>query len=157
MRLPPKRPERVLAQNRIHQQKRRNRCPKRKIPRAPKVPTPSIPRNLILFTGAAARWSPSASSGPTAIPRRMYATWLYTLVLTIVVVVLGWYFRAQAGDYWSWIAYALIGLWLIQAVRMLYYRFHDRYVLTNHKLLHKSGLVIQKTDRIEVIDIDNTT
>jgi len=88
-------------------------------------------------------------------PRAMYFTWFYTGLITIVAIVLG--FMYSAGDYWRWIIYGLLILWVIQAGRMLYLRYHDKYILTTHKLYHKAGILLQRTDRIEAIDIDDIT
>jgi membrane protein YdbS with pleckstrin-like domain len=48
-------------------------------------------------------------------------------------------------------------LWLALLVTFVYRRLNANYTLTTQRLLHKSGILLQRANRIEVIDIDDVT
>jgi membrane protein YdbS with pleckstrin-like domain len=86
-------------------------------------------------------------------PQAMYGSWLLAGLVTI--------FAGVASVLLPWpptwlVALVVVGvLWLVLAVYYFKERLSADYTLTTQRLLHRRGILSQKTDRIEVIDIDD--
>lgn len=87
-------------------------------------------------------------------PKAMFGSWLVMAVLTIVLLVVP-FFVSQL----SWgIALGLIALiWVVGGGVYGYRRLGYHYELTSQRFIHQTGLLSRKTDRIEVIDIDDVS
>jgi membrane protein YdbS with pleckstrin-like domain len=87
-------------------------------------------------------------------PKAMLGTWLIlgiTTVLTLVVVSL------YALDWIGWALVGLVALWGIVGCTYAARRLGMHYELTTQRFLHQSGVLSRRTDRIEVIDIDDVS
>jgi len=89
-------------------------------------------------------------------PKAMYGSWLLAALATVaaviasaassylpVVMLVAW---GLVAAYWLW----LIGYFVIT-------RLSVDYTLTNQRLIHKTGILRQVTNRLEVIDVDDVT
>lgn len=48
-------------------------------------------------------------------------------------------------------------IWIVGALRYAWRRFGVQYELTSQRFIHQTGVVTRKTDRIELIDIDDVS
>jgi uncharacterized membrane protein YdbT with pleckstrin-like domain len=86
-------------------------------------------------------------------PKAMYGSWMVAIAVTIAAIVAAVLFPA------AWIA-AGIGVpvvWLGLLLTLAYRWLNAKYTLTTQRLLHKSGILLQRSNRIEAIDIDDVT
>lgn len=82
--------------------------------------------------------------------KAMYGTWVLGGLISAGLVV-----AAVMG--FPPIAIAIPVLWVILALMLAYKKMSVHYELTTQRFIHKSGILTRKTDRIEVIDIDDVT
>lgn len=91
-----------------------------------------------------------------------YSAWamlgpcLVALGLTLAVIVAALIVGA-GGAIWTWLAIVVVAIWIGLYLTLLYRQLSVRYRLTNQRLVHKAGILIRVTDRIEVIDMDDIT
>lgn len=87
-------------------------------------------------------------------PKAMIGTWALMTVASIALIV-----AAAMWAQFSWmLAIGLIILmWLLGIVWYAGKRLGVHYQLTTQRFIHKTGLLTRKTDRIEVIDIDDVS
>jgi len=85
--------------------------------------------------------------------KAMYGSWSMAILVTVAAVVLA----VLVPIAWIAVAIAVPLLWLGLLVTLLYRRMNADYTLTTQRLLHKSGILMQRTNRIEAIDIDDVT
>jgi membrane protein YdbS with pleckstrin-like domain len=94
-------------------------------------------------------WQGSFSS------RAMIGKWILAAAWTVIVpfIILG----TGIGSHFTWWGYLLVtvGLWAAFALQLAYRKLAVKYQLTSQRFIHESGLVKRRTDRIEVIDIDD--
>ena len=89
--------------------------------------------------------------------KAMYGTWLASALATIGVLALLVTFGGQHHLMWP-VGGAIIMLWWCVAIGVyLYRRFSTHYELTTQRFIHQIGILIRRTDRIEVIDIDDVS
>lgn len=87
-------------------------------------------------------------------PKAMVGSWILTAIVSIAAIVLAVMFA------WLPLVPALIGvvvLWLIVGSVYAYRRLGVSYELTTQRFIHQSGILSRRTDRIEVIDIDDVS
>lgn len=84
--------------------------------------------------------------------KSMIGSWvsagLFTILALIVSVAFGFTLVAFV---------AILAVWLWVVGVYCYRRFSVHYTLTSQRFVHASGLLTRRTDRIEVIDIDDVT
>ena len=87
--------------------------------------------------------------------KAMLGSYMLGGLITIAVFALGIYVREP----WLWwVALGVfIVVWLYIAIQYAKNRFGVRYRLTSHRFFHETGILLHKTDLIEVIDIDDIT
>lgn len=89
-------------------------------------------------------------------PKAMYGVWLTTGALTVgaifLVILLG---KAAELAVWYAVGGLVLLLWIAVAVTYLYRRLGMHYELTTQRFIHQSGVLVRRTDRIEVIDIED--
>jgi membrane protein YdbS with pleckstrin-like domain len=84
--------------------------------------------------------------------KAMIGTWILAVIISLAILV-GSFLLGPAG--------VLIGLgvivlkWLSLLGLYLYRRFGISYRLTSHRLVHRRGILVRVTDRIDIIDIDD--
>jgi uncharacterized membrane protein YdbT with pleckstrin-like domain len=86
-------------------------------------------------------------------PKAMYGSWLLAGIVTIVAALAS--ILAPNPAVWLVAAVVVPVLWIVFLAKFIVKRLSIHYTLTNQRLLHKKGILTQKSDRIEVIDIDD--
>lgn len=88
-------------------------------------------------------------------PQAMIGYWLLAGFVTLVAVVLAIFLPLPP----VWIAGLgiSVALWIAFVGYFYYQRLSIEYTLTTQRLIHKSGILRRKANRIEVIDIDDVT
>jgi membrane protein YdbS with pleckstrin-like domain len=75
-----------------------------------------------------------------------------SVALPIAAAMLG---LGSAG--WTWLMIAILLMWVLLIGGYFYRRLGVHYTLTTQRFLHETGLLWRRTDRIELIDIDDVT
>jgi uncharacterized membrane protein YdbT with pleckstrin-like domain len=88
-------------------------------------------------------------------PKAMYGSWILAAVVTVAAGIVS----ALVPLPPTWLAAgAVVGvLWLALIGKYLIARFSDDYTLTSQRLMNRHGILSQKTDRIEIIDVDDVS
>lgn len=88
-------------------------------------------------------------------PKAMIGYWLLAGVVTIAAIVVSVIVPLPV----VWLAAGVIAatLWIVFACYLGYERLSVEYTLTNQRFVHKSGILRRKSNRVEVIDIDDVT
>ncbi len=91
--------------------------------------------------------------------KAMYGTWLGALVITILTtVLLAMFARGEsASTLWMACGSAICIMWIAVIGTYLYRRLSFHYELTTQRLIHQKGILVRRSDRIEVIDIDDVS
>lgn len=87
-------------------------------------------------------------------PKAMIGTWILCGLISVAVLVV------SLLTEWPPIMVALIAivvLWVVAASVYGYRRLGVAYELTTQRFIHQAGLLSRRTDRIEVIDIDDVS
>jgi membrane protein YdbS with pleckstrin-like domain len=87
--------------------------------------------------------------------KAMYGTWLGAGVLTIAGIIALVLLGNQVAGLQMAGAGAIVLVWVVVLSVYLYRRFSVHYELTTQRFLHQHGILVRRTDRIEVIDIDD--
>ena len=83
-------------------------------------------------------------------------SWLLAVLLTIVMPVGA--AMVQTSPLERTIILVLLTLvWLGLAAFLLFQRLNVHYELTNQRLIHRSGILLRRTNRIELIDMDDVS
>lgn len=92
-------------------------------------------------------WSGGYSS------RAMIGTWIMLGLASVILLI-----AAVASPLTFPLAMGLIlALWAVGGLVYLYRRLNVSYQLTNQRFIHQTGVLTRRTDRIEVIDIDDVS
>ena len=84
-------------------------------------------------------------------PKAMIGGFILAALLSVVLLVCAFMF---AEGTFRWVLLGTIPLvWVIQGLRLLWYRIGVSYRLTNQMFYHRSGVLSRVTDRIELIEI----
>lgn len=87
-------------------------------------------------------------------PKAMVGSWIILTVVSIGLLVAAVMFSELSFA----IAFAIIAvLWVLVAANYARMRLGFHYELTSQRFIHKTGLLTRRTDRIEVIDIDDVS
>ena len=87
-------------------------------------------------------------------PKAMVGSWILTLLVSVGVIAAA----IAVEGLTIGIALVVVGvLWLLVAVNYARMRLGFHYELTSQRFIHKTGLLTRRTDRIEVIDIDDVS
>ena len=94
-------------------------------------------------------------------PKAMIGTWLLSALFSIAVLVVLVLAPSLFGEQvplnvlWSVGVGIIIAWWAIAIASYAYRRISVGYKLTNQRFIHKHGILVRTTDRIELIDIDD--
>ena len=87
--------------------------------------------------------------------RAMFGHYLLGIVISLGMLLLSIYFG------WSWFWWTTLAVVVIVWCYIFFLyaknRFGVRYRLTTHRFFHETGILLHKTDLIEIIDIDDIT
>jgi membrane protein YdbS with pleckstrin-like domain len=94
-------------------------------------------------------------------PKAMLGTWLLCIVLSVLAIAGMVMFPQMFGSdidpsiiRWVGIGILITG-WTIAIAMYAYRRIGVRYELTTQRFIHRHGILMRTTDRIELIDIDD--
>ena len=89
--------------------------------------------------------------------KAMYGTWLLSAVVTIAALVGLAMFGNQHPAIWPAGGAAIAVWWCIAIGGFIYRRMSVNYELTSQRFIHQRGILVRRTDRIEVLDIDDVS
>lgn len=89
--------------------------------------------------------------------KAMYGTWLVSAILSVAALIALWFFGDRHPAVWPAGGAAIIAWWVIVFGTYLFRRFSVHYELTSQRFIHQRGILVRRTDRIEVIDIDDVS
>lgn len=90
-------------------------------------------------------------------PKAMYGTWAISTIVTILTIVLIAVFASGVPNVWQIAGAVLIFWWVIAIGSYVYKRLSVHYELTTQRFVHQAGILVRRTDRIEVLDIDDVS
>jgi membrane protein YdbS with pleckstrin-like domain len=90
-------------------------------------------------------------------PKAMYGTWATSAIVTVAAIALIAVFAANIPNIWPIAGAVLIFWWVAALATFLYRRLSVHYELTTQRFVHQAGILVRRTDRIEVIDIDDVS
>lgn len=83
-------------------------------------------------------------------------SWLLAILLSIVLPIGGLTVQAD-GVAWA-VILAVIGLvWIGLLILLGFQKLNVHYELTDQRLIHRHGILLRRTNRIELIDIDDVS
>ncbi|MFP6669524.1 MAG: PH domain-containing protein [Pirellulales bacterium] len=87
-------------------------------------------------------------------PKAMFSVWIAAGLLTLLAMV-GAIWLGASGRVWLYLSIATACVWIGLLLRLVYMRLDVHYHLTSQRFIHEQGILRRKTDRVEVIDIDD--
>jgi uncharacterized membrane protein YdbT with pleckstrin-like domain len=95
--------------------------------------------------------------------KAMIGTWLISSIVTAAILAalfmlpIADYIKLEPRMVWT-VALGIILVWWLGGIVMYFYRrISTHYELTNQRFIHKQGILLRTTDRIDIIDIDDVT
>ena len=94
-------------------------------------------------------------------PKAMIGTWLICALASMLIIAALIFLPGMLGAnvdkkiLWSVGIGILLAGWGVAAVTYAFRRIGFRYELTNQRFIHRHGILVRTTDRIELIDIDD--
>ena len=94
-------------------------------------------------------------------PKAMIGTWLICALASLLIIAALIFLPGVLGDkidnkiLWSVGIGIILAGWGVAAAMYAYRRIGVRYELTNQRFIHRHGILVRTTDRIELIDIDD--
>ena len=82
--------------------------------------------------------------------------WLVAIGATVILPVIGLYAHLDRVG-WIGLSALMVVLWIGLACVLVAQKLDVHYVLTNQRLIHKSGILTRQSHRIEVIDFDDVS
>lgn len=95
-------------------------------------------------------WSGSFSA------KGLIHSWLLAGLITLVLPVGAYWVKANRTE-WLVILAVIALVWLGLALYLAVQKLNVHYELTNHRLIHRSGILIRRTNRIELIDMSDVS
>jgi membrane protein YdbS with pleckstrin-like domain len=89
--------------------------------------------------------------------KAMYGTWLFSTIVTIGIIVAVFLVPNLPANAGMIAAAIIVAWWLIAIGIYVYERISVHYELTSQRFVHKRGILVRTTDRIDVVDIDDVT
>ncbi|MCA9174158.1 MAG: PH domain-containing protein [Planctomycetales bacterium] len=91
--------------------------------------------------------------------RAMYGSWMVALLFSSIVaaVCLGVLNKLPLPQ--RLLLFVLISstVWISLGLLLMYRKLSVRYELTTQRFVHKAGILVRRTDRIELLDVDDVT
>jgi membrane protein YdbS with pleckstrin-like domain len=97
------------------------------------------------------------------VAKAMFAWWIACALLSIGLVVVGLFSNTLLGDaapastIWSVIGGLIALAWVWTTLLCIYRKISVNYELTTQRLIHRHGILIRTTDRIELIEVDDVS
>ncbi|MBX3415313.1 MAG: PH domain-containing protein [Pirellulales bacterium] len=87
-------------------------------------------------------------------PKAMLGAWVVSALISIACLIAP--FLIASGSGWYLASFGIIAVaWIVPALVLLFRRMSISYRVTNQRLFHESGILRRRTDRIELIDVDD--
>lgn len=118
-----------------------------------------------IYQAAAAAKMESAANAPierslwqgSYSTKAMYGTWVISAVVSVLAIV-GVATLAQGVNFaWPITGAVILFWWVFAIASYIYRRLSVHYELTTQRFVHQAGVLVRRTDRIEVIDIDDVS
>lgn len=90
-------------------------------------------------------------------PKAMYGSWVLTALITVAALVLVALFGDGNAVAWYITGAALLLIWFGVIGTYFLRRIGQHYELTTQRFIHQSGILVRRTDRLEVIDIEDVS
>ncbi|MBX3423993.1 MAG: PH domain-containing protein [Pirellulaceae bacterium] len=91
-------------------------------------------------------------------PKAMYGTWCLLILVSVLALVAVLSFASGSQPtVWYAVGGLILLLWGSVLVTYMYRRLGVQYELTTQRLIHREGVFMQRTDRLEVIDIEDVS
>lgn len=90
-------------------------------------------------------------------PKAMYGTWAIAALVTVVAIVLVAIYASQQQNVWLITGAVILLGWCLVIGLYLSRRWGVHYELTTQRFVHQKGIFVRRSDRIEVIDIDDVS
>ena len=87
-------------------------------------------------------------------PKAMIGTWILMGIVTVGLLVLPFFVTAFS---FLIAGVVILVLWVVGGIRYALRHLGVHYQLTTQRFIHQTGILTRKTDRIEVIDIDDVS
>ncbi len=128
----------------------------------PVEPESDAPRRSSTSSGVAARgkdiddeerelWQGTFSG------KGMINYWIVAALATVIVPAMGFAAGFDSGPQWLGLFAIVVVLWIVLGCLLVYQKLNVHYVLTTQRLIHKSGILIRHSHRVEVIDFDDVS
>ena len=95
-------------------------------------------------------WSGSFSS------KGLIHSWLLAGLITIVLPIGALWVRATQWELLVVLSVVVL-VWIGLAAYLFVQKLNVHYGLTNHRLIHRSGILVRRTNRIELIDMSDVS
>ena len=89
----------------------------------------------------------------------MYGTWILCAAATIGGIIAAAMLASgdSANIVWMTVGAIILVMWCLAIATFIYRRLGMHYELTTQRFVHQEGVFVRRTDRIEVIDIDDVS
>ena len=89
--------------------------------------------------------------------KAMFGSWLVAALVTVGMLVAMFLIGALYSNPSAWYAFLIFTalIWVILLVMLAYQKLGHRYVLSNQRLKHRDGILVQTMNRVELIDVDD--
>ena len=89
--------------------------------------------------------------------KAMFGSWLVAALVTVGMLVAMFLIGALYFSPSAWYAFLIFTalIWVILLVMLAYQKLGHRYVLSNQRLKHRDGILVQTMNRVELIDVDD--
>ena len=83
-------------------------------------------------------------------------SWLLAGLITVVLPIGGIAVNASPLE-WNVILGIVVAVWLGLGLLLFFQKLNVHYKLTDQRLIHRSGILLRRTNRIELIDMDDVS
>jgi uncharacterized membrane protein YdbT with pleckstrin-like domain len=95
--------------------------------------------------------------------KAMYSWWVACGIISVALIVGGVFSGKVLGEAvtattaWSVVVGLIVLLWVWAGLVCLYRKMSVNYILTTQRLIHRHGILVRTTDRIELIEVDDVS
>ena len=83
-------------------------------------------------------------------------SWLLAMLITIILPIGAVWVQADQTQTFA-IGGVIVAVWLGLGVFLAFQKLNVHYELTNHRFIHRSGILVRRTNRIELIDMNDVS
>ena len=97
------------------------------------------------------------------VAKAMFAWWIACALLSVGLIIAGLFSSTLLGEaassstIWSVIGGLIALAWVWATLLCIYRKISVNYELTTQRLIHRHGILIRTTDRIELIEVDDVS